>query len=327
MNRYLSIFFAFAVLTISPAAFGQQLSSGEQELVNLINASRAQASLQPLTPDIGLSKVARSHSSDMAHRWFFSHTSPITGDVHARLRAAKVSYTAASESIAYVRSPSAAHNSIMGCELNRTNVLSPHFTHVGIGMVRVGRQIMVTENFITAPAQSSPARPIPLFSRPLWGPSAPAQAIPSSRSAVTPTPATTAQTAPPRAQTQRSGLASRFRRPQETRQCSVEGTWQGIVPNGMLRGRTVNLVFRADGTATGTSGSITLNTRWVRQGDFMSITDTSAHPNMAACPPNQTGQYTLSFSNDCRSVHVVNGNDVCSHRNQTLQGLQASRVR
>jgi hypothetical protein len=96
----------------------------------------------------------------------------------------------------------------------------------------------------------------------------------------------------------------------------------------MLRGRPVTFEFwgSGSGTARGSSGSITLDSRWVRQGDLFNITDVSANPSIAACPASQTGQYTISFSADCQSVHVVSGNDVCSHRSMTLRGLQARRI-
>ncbi len=300
-------------------AWAQGLTAEEQHLATMINGSRTQAGLQPFVIDSRLSKVSRSHSHDMASNWFFGHNSPTTGDVFNRLRNAKIAYRSASQSIAYVRSPQAAHTSIMGCQLNRGNVLNQQFTHVGVGIIRIGHQMMVTETFMTSFMRSH------IFSRPLWGqPTQQTQrALPSPWGA---TPATTQQ--PSTLTNSQIVTAQPAAQAQATNQCSLAGTWQGTIPDGMLRGRTVTFVFRSNGTATGTSGSITTNTRWVRQGpSAISINDVSANPNLAACPAGQTGQYNLSFSSDCNTVQVLNGSDVCRHRNLTLQGLQVTRSR
>lgn len=318
MKHAAQIFALIAAMVVSGRVQAQVAagSADEQELAGLINGARLAAGLQPFGLDPRLASVSRGHSDDMARSWYFSHVSPTTGDVNSRLRAARVPYRTASQSIAWVRSPRLAYDAFMSDGANRGNLLSPDFTDLGVGIVRVGRQMLVTSTFVSAWASRR---------WPAASPVVPWSAAQGPASALTApwAPAPAAQLAP-----QAEGRRWWSRRASQTpAQCSIEGTWQGVVPDGMLRGNALRLVFRSDGTATGTAGSVRLDTRWVREGDVVHISDTSAWPQMAACPAAQTGDYTLAFDAACRSVHVVSSADACSHRNRTLQGLQASRVR
>ncbi len=107
--------------------------------------------------------------------------------------------------------------------------------------------------------------------------------------------------------------------------CPVVGTWQGIVPGGIMAGRVVTFVFNADGTATGTVSTIQVNSSYTRDGDSFQIVDISGTPAIAACPAHQVGYYTLNFNESCTEVEVVGSNDPCNHRRLTLTGLQARR--
>jgi uncharacterized protein YkwD len=316
--------FALVAVVIVAGSADAQVAAGsidEQDLSNLINGARAAAGLQPFSLDPRLAAVSRGHSDEMARSWFFSHVSPTTGDVGARLRAARVPYRTASQSIAWVRSPRLAYDAFMSDAANRGNLLSPEFTDLGVGIVRVGREMLVTSTFVSALASRQWQTASP--GAPWWTARRAAAALPAPWAPVT--------TALPAARVDPSNAAGHRwwsrRESQATEQCSLEGTWQGVVPDGMLRGNALSLVFRGDGTATGTAGSVRLDTRWVREGELVRINDTGAWPQLAACPAAQTGVYTLAFDSGCRSVRVVSSDDVCSHRNRTLQGLQASRVR
>jgi hypothetical protein len=275
--------------------------------------------------------VARGHSTDMAQNWFFGHVSPTTGALANRLRRYNMSYRTASQNIAYAASPRGAHATLMRDSSNRANVLNREYTHVGVGVVRVGGRLMVTETFVGAHmhrAGYAPARRVSTWSP--WG-AARRVVMPSPwsvRSSAQPQPQATTPAEPTRSPSRfEQWRARRAAERQQADQCAIEGTWQGRVPNGLLRGRTVTFVFRNNNTATGSSGSITTNTSWTRQGNTLAIRDISATPSMAACPSSQTGQYNITFGSDCQSVRVVSGSDFCRHRNLTLQGLQASRVR
>src|SRR5688500_6370852 len=89
------------VIALAPAAaLADSLTPQEQELVALVNQSRAQVGLPGRAADASLSTVARAHSLDMATTGFFSHSSPSTGDMGDRFRAAGIDFAAAGENIA-----------------------------------------------------------------------------------------------------------------------------------------------------------------------------------------------------------------------------------
>lgn len=159
-NRITTVILALAV-SIAPAAHAQDLSADEQHLVALINAARAEAGLGELQADPHLSSVARAHSQDMAENHFFSHVSPTSGDVGHRLTAAGVPYRAAGENIALDASVDDAHLAFMNSSAHRANVLNPDYTTVGIGVVRVGERVMVTEAFTRQHATQQAQAPAP----------------------------------------------------------------------------------------------------------------------------------------------------------------------
>lgn len=109
-------------------------------------------------------------------------------------------------------------------------------------------------------------------------------------------------------------------------QCSVIGQWRGIVPDGILTGRPIDLTFWEGGAARGIAGSITLDTAWTLQGNVVTITDVRASPAAAACPSSQVGRYSISFTPDCGTVQADAIEDPCAHRRMTLGGLRGSRV-
>lgn len=108
-------------------------------------------------------------------------------------------------------------------------------------------------------------------------------------------------------------------------ECQVVGTWQGMVPGGIMAGRVVTFVFQPDGTATGTVSTIQVNSNFTRTGELFEISDISGTPAVAACPPHQLGRYTLTFDGSCNTVEVVGADDECNHRRLTLAGLRAQR--
>ena len=113
--------------------------------------------------------------------------------------------------------------------------------------------------------------------------------------------------------------------PQPQGPCPVVGTWQGIVPGGIMTGRVVTFVFKENGTATGTVSTIHVNSNYTRNGDSFEISDINGTPAIAACPAQQVGRYTLNFDPSCANVEVTGSEDECAHRRMTLTGLRAQR--
>jgi uncharacterized protein YkwD len=121
----------------------------EKELARLLNAERTKEKLPALTWDDSLARVALAHCEDMRDHGFFAHESPRTGKVGDRLTRVGIAYRACAENIA--RSPTAAqaHANLMASAGHRANILSPRFTHLGIGVLKSQDGfVLVTQVFL-----------------------------------------------------------------------------------------------------------------------------------------------------------------------------------
>ena len=106
----------------------------EAEVIRLVNIERAKSGLSPLVEDWQVSRVARYKSQDMRDRGYFSHTSPTYGSPFQMLKSFGISYRAAGENIARgYKSPAAVVEGWMSSSGHRANILSPSFTHIGVG--------------------------------------------------------------------------------------------------------------------------------------------------------------------------------------------------
>lgn len=115
------------------------LNAYEQEVINLTNQERAKNGLPALQVDITLSKMAREKSRDMSAGGYFSHTSPTYGSPFDMMNQFGITYRYAGENIAMgQRSPQEVVNAWMNSEGHRQNILSPNFTHIGVGYVSQG---------------------------------------------------------------------------------------------------------------------------------------------------------------------------------------------
>ncbi|MDW0109573.1 CAP domain-containing protein [Sporosarcina aquimarina] len=118
-----------------PADQGQVSASEiEQAVFTLTNAERQKAGLNPLKMDAKLMQSARQKSADMASKNYFSHTSPTYGSPFDQMKANGITYRAAAENIAMgQRSAEEVVKGWMNSPGHRENILTPGFTHIGIG--------------------------------------------------------------------------------------------------------------------------------------------------------------------------------------------------
>ncbi|MBP2406876.1 CAP domain-containing protein [Streptomyces syringium] len=104
------------------------------QVVTLTNAERTAAGLRPLAVDARLTVAAQGHSADMAGRDFYSHTTPEGREPWDRAAAAGCPHRGIGENIACgQRSPAEVLRGWMESPGHRANILTPHFTHIGIG--------------------------------------------------------------------------------------------------------------------------------------------------------------------------------------------------
>ncbi|MCG7345247.1 CAP domain-containing protein [Sporosarcina sp. ACRSL] len=103
-------------------------------MLDLTNAERQKAGLQPLQIDKNLMNSARQKSTDMATNNYFSHESPTYGSPFDQMKANGVSYRSAAENIAMgQQSAEEVVKAWMESPGHKENILTPNFTHIGIG--------------------------------------------------------------------------------------------------------------------------------------------------------------------------------------------------
>ena len=114
-------------------------STQAQEVLEQVNAYRAQYRLPPMQLDETLCTVAQVKAEDMHDEGYFSHESPTYGSPFDLMHLYGVDYTGAAENIAYgystVQEVMAAW---MNSEGHRENILNAAFTRLGVGYVADG---------------------------------------------------------------------------------------------------------------------------------------------------------------------------------------------
>ena len=89
--------------------------------------------------DSKLMNSARQKSTEMASKEYFSHTSPTYGSPFDQMKSNGISYRSAAENIAMgQRSAEEVVKGWMESPGHRQNILTPGFTHIGIGYDKNG---------------------------------------------------------------------------------------------------------------------------------------------------------------------------------------------
>ncbi|WP_235714563.1 CAP domain-containing protein [Neobacillus dielmonensis] len=112
-----------------------------KQVIELTNQQRSKNGVPALKEDTLLSSVAQKKAVDMQQNHYFSHTSPTYGSPFDMMRDFGVTYKSAGENIAQgQRTPQEVVNAWMNSEGHRKNILSPNFTHIGVGFEESGKQ-------------------------------------------------------------------------------------------------------------------------------------------------------------------------------------------
>ncbi len=123
-------------------------ASAEQKILELMNAKRVEANLQPLTIDNTLVQVARYKSNDMIQNNFFNHTNPDGTKWTNWLQTIGYKYTTAGENIAYNTSDAVElFNQWWNSPGHRANMMNTSYTKVGIGVIYGNNKYMGTQEF------------------------------------------------------------------------------------------------------------------------------------------------------------------------------------
>lgn len=134
---------------VKPTENNKEVTAEEQKMVDLVNKERVAKGLKSLKIDNQLTKLARLKSKDMIAKDYFAHTSPTYGSPFDMMKKYGVKYTYAGENLAGNQTVDKAHVALMNSDGHRKNILSPNYTHIGIGIVKGGKYgTMYTQMFI-----------------------------------------------------------------------------------------------------------------------------------------------------------------------------------
>ncbi|MGV9264797.1 CAP domain-containing protein [Kitasatospora sp. NPDC003701] len=124
--------------TAAPAsgtAAGGTAAQYAQQVVDLVNAQRAQHGCGPLTADTRLATAAQGHSEDMAARNYFDHASPEGQHADHRIEATGYRWSSWGENIARgQKDPAAVMDAWMNSPGHRANILNCSFKEIGVGV-------------------------------------------------------------------------------------------------------------------------------------------------------------------------------------------------
>lgn len=112
------------------------LADAEAYAARLLAIDREREGVSTLVIDPELTDVARAHSEEMRDLGYFGHRSPRTGLAADRVRDARYRTSMTGENLAKNDSLAEAEASLLASVGHRANLLSPDFTHVGVGVAK-----------------------------------------------------------------------------------------------------------------------------------------------------------------------------------------------
>lgn len=126
----------------------------EKQLWKYVNEERVSRGLAPLAYCDHLAKVAFKHTMEQADQNAIYHNSPITGSLEDRLNADCVLYLNAAENVSRTSTLISAHQGYMRSPGHRKNILSPSYTHVGMGVMRNHTGALFTTQVFSKPIEA-----------------------------------------------------------------------------------------------------------------------------------------------------------------------------
>jgi uncharacterized protein YkwD len=153
---------AWAQLRVIPNPRGKvrplYLKEVERRIYQFTNEARRQYHLSPLDKDDTLVATARDHSNDMLTRNFFNHVNPDgkapqdrIAPAYSRTLARTGENIWSGHGYDYTDSKLMARvilDSWMTSPGHRANLLNPNYTHLGVGVSVLGKEIRATQNFV-----------------------------------------------------------------------------------------------------------------------------------------------------------------------------------
>ena len=156
VNRFSLLTVMLFVVIVAPVAAQTREATPagppvERAVHDAVDEARRAEGLQPLNEDSDLARIARDHSCAMARQGFFDHQSPGGETMGDRIRKAGKRYASVAENIARIEARDPAARAVAGwlkSPGHRKNIMTPGFTHTGVGACRAGRVVYFTQLFL-----------------------------------------------------------------------------------------------------------------------------------------------------------------------------------
>ena len=148
ISRIASAFLFTVVLAATQPATKGEPPAPEQRMLYLVNQERGLAGLTKLEWNESAAQAAREHSRLLAQHQQLSHAFPGEPLLRERLITTSIRFTSAAENIASADNEDEAHLALMYSPGHRDNILSTEYSAVGIGVVKSGGRLYVTEDFV-----------------------------------------------------------------------------------------------------------------------------------------------------------------------------------
>ena len=134
---------------IPPTAEPELLDSegSSRELFDKLNVVRFEEGVPVLSWSGALAEVAGGHAREMYEEGYFSHVSPTTGSVDARLEAVGIPFRVVGENLALSPTVDSVHEGLLASPSHRATMLDPRFRRVGISAVEGPLGLMVVQVF------------------------------------------------------------------------------------------------------------------------------------------------------------------------------------
>ena len=122
-------------------------SQAEDTLFRLLNQARQENGLPALALDERLANAARAHSALMARNLQLRHQADGEPTLTERLASTNLRFDRVAENVAFSETAENAHDGLMHSPGHRANILSAQSNAVGVGVVRRGSTLWVTQDF------------------------------------------------------------------------------------------------------------------------------------------------------------------------------------
>jgi hypothetical protein len=134
----------------APGRGGEVDAGAEHELVKRINRSREQQGFPKLEMSEKLREAARAHAFEMAARRQLTHRFPEEPELRQRVASTGLRFDLVGENVGRSGDVDSLHEGFLHSPQHRANILDPRANSVGVGAVRLGDELFVTEDFAHA---------------------------------------------------------------------------------------------------------------------------------------------------------------------------------